>query len=215
MGPSTPSSPAPPAHRSAASGLDRVASPLPRDGRSDEGVERAGNLQAPSSEAWMGVIPHGNDNQPSGTFSNEAIRVLIQIVALQAQIEKTRLSHRSTPSKPARRVNRISSAPGKQIFRGALMLIDRPRRGLPYQLGAPTAARASTLSKTASRSHRRQPTQADQQKATSRHFERGSDHVSLRRDRSRRLRPQALGELGIFRRGASQTLPFTLIGASR
>ncbi len=31
----------------------------------------------------MGVIPHGNDNQPSGTFSDEAIRVLIQIVALQ------------------------------------------------------------------------------------------------------------------------------------
>ncbi len=83
MGPSTPSSPAPPAHRSAASGLDRVASPLPRDGRSDEGVERAGNLQAPSSEAPMGVIPHGNDNQPSGTFSDEAIRPLIVIDALQ------------------------------------------------------------------------------------------------------------------------------------
>ena len=55
---------------------DRVASPLPRDGLSDERVERAGNLQAPSSDAWMGVIPHGNDNQPSGTFSDEAIRVL-------------------------------------------------------------------------------------------------------------------------------------------
>ena len=83
MGPSTPSSPAPPAHRSAASGLDRVASPLPRDGRSDEGAEHAGNLQAPSSEARMGVIPHGNDNQTSGTFSDEAIRSRIQIAALQ------------------------------------------------------------------------------------------------------------------------------------
>jgi len=28
------------------------------------------------------VIPHGNDNQPSGTFSDEAIRALIQIAAL-------------------------------------------------------------------------------------------------------------------------------------
>jgi len=55
-------------------GIGRLLSALPRDGRSDEGAERAGNLQAPSSEAWMGVIPHGNDNQPSGTFSDEAIR---------------------------------------------------------------------------------------------------------------------------------------------
>ncbi len=31
----------------------------------------------------MGVIPHGNDNQPSGTFSDEAIRSRIQIAALQ------------------------------------------------------------------------------------------------------------------------------------
>ncbi len=30
----------------------------------------------------MGVIPHGNDNQPSGTFSDEAIRPLIVIDAL-------------------------------------------------------------------------------------------------------------------------------------
>ncbi len=42
--------------------------------RSAEGVERAGILQAPSSEARMGAIPHGNDNQLSGTFSDEAIR---------------------------------------------------------------------------------------------------------------------------------------------
>ncbi len=31
----------------------------------------------------MGAIPHGNDNQPSGTFSDEAIRPLILIVAGQ------------------------------------------------------------------------------------------------------------------------------------
>ncbi len=31
----------------------------------------------------MGVIPHGNDNQPSGTFSDEAIRAIIQIAVLQ------------------------------------------------------------------------------------------------------------------------------------
>ncbi len=35
----------------------------------------------------MGAIPHGNDNQPSGTFSDEAIRPLIVIDALQTRHE--------------------------------------------------------------------------------------------------------------------------------
>ncbi len=98
MGSSAPSSPAPPAPRFAATGLDRATEPTPYGSRSRQ----------PGSQASWSVGTRSGDDQLVGNISDEATHAVILIVALQKpdHVAKTRsilqprqgrLQARSTP----------------------------------------------------------------------------------------------------------------------